>query len=99
MNRNKMPASLLIGILLCSTIAGCIGTNDEETENLGELVVAFEIKADYDNIDENPQILADYLSEKLNYDVSLYSVDSCLLYTSDACRRRLRCRSRWSPYH
>ena len=23
----------------------------------------------------------------------------CLLYTSDACRRRLRCRSRWSPYH
>ena len=76
MNRNKMPASLLIGILLCSTIAGCIGTNDEETENLGELVVAFEIKADYENIDENPQILADYLSEKLNYDVSLYSVDS-----------------------
>ena len=72
MNRNKMPASLLIGILLCSTIAGCIGTNDEEAENLGELVVAFEIKADYENIDENPQILADYLSEKLNYDVSLY---------------------------
>ena len=24
---------------------------------------------------------------------------SCLLYTSDAGRRRLRCRSRWSPYH
>ena len=23
----------------------------------------------------------------------------CLLYTSDRCRRRLRCRSRWSPYH
>ena len=23
----------------------------------------------------------------------------CLLYTSDGCRRRLRCRSRWSPYH
>tara|TARA_B100001123_G_scaffold48436_2_gene49182 strand:- start:1119 stop:3200 length:2082 start_codon:yes stop_codon:yes gene_type:complete len=67
---------LLIGILLCSTIAGCIGTEDQETEPLGELVVAFEIKADYENIDENPQILADYLSEKLNYDVSLYSVDS-----------------------
>ena len=26
-------------------------------------------------------------------------VKPCLLYTSDACRRRLRCRSRWSPYH
>ena len=73
---NKTNTSLLIGILLCSTIAGCIGTEDEETEPLGELVVAFEIKADYENIDENPQILADYLSEKLNYDVSLYSVDS-----------------------
>ena len=23
----------------------------------------------------------------------------CLLYTSDACRRIRRCRSRWSPYH
>ena len=26
-------------------------------------------------------------------------VKSCLLYTSDACRRIERCRSRWSPYH
>ena len=24
---------------------------------------------------------------------------SCLLYTSDACRRYSLCRSRWSPYH
>ena len=24
---------------------------------------------------------------------------SCLLYTSDRCRRIERCRSRWSPYH
>ena len=24
---------------------------------------------------------------------------TCLLYTSGRCRRRLRCRSRWSPYH
>ena len=27
------------------------------------------------------------------------SLKICLLYTSDGCRRRLRCRSRWSPYH
>ena len=27
------------------------------------------------------------------------SFQYCLLYTSDAGRRRLRCRSRWSPYH
>ena len=73
---NKTHASLLIGILLCSTISGCIGSEEEENEPLTELVIAFEIKADYENIDENPQSLADYLSEKLNYDVSLYSVDS-----------------------
>ena len=76
MNGNKTLASLLIGILLCSTIVGCIGSDDGENEPLTELVIAFEIKADYENIDENPQIFADYLSQKLNYDVSLYSVDS-----------------------
>ena len=27
------------------------------------------------------------------------NVVSCLLYTSDRCRRIERCRSRWSPYH
>ena len=73
---NKTHASLLIAILLCSTIAGCIGSEDKENEPLTELVIAFEVKSDYENIDENPQSLADYLSEKLNYDVSLYSVDS-----------------------
>ena len=26
-------------------------------------------------------------------------VETCLLYTSDACRRYSLCRSRWSPYH
>ena len=26
-------------------------------------------------------------------------VYTCLLYTSDACRRYSLCRSRWSPYH
>ena len=30
---------------------------------------------------------------------SIREFNICLLYTSDACRRRLRCRSRWSPYH
>ena len=26
-------------------------------------------------------------------------IHTCLLYTSDGCRRIERCRSRWSPYH
>ena len=67
---------IVVALLLSAAFAGCLGDSSEETENLEELVIAYEIKSDYDNIDENPQILADYLSEKLNYDVSLYSVDS-----------------------
>ncbi len=76
MNENKTVATLLIGIMLCSILAGCSGTDDDVIDPEGELVIAFEVKADYENIDENPQSLADYLATELNYEVSLYSVDS-----------------------
>jgi len=56
-------------------VSGCIG-NDSDDDSLGTLVIAFEIKDNLDNIDSNPQLFAEYLSEKLNYDVSLLSVDS-----------------------
>jgi ABC-type phosphate/phosphonate transport system substrate-binding protein len=56
-------------------VSGCIG-NDSDDDSLGTLVIAFEIKDNLDNIDSNPQLFAEYLSEKLNYDVSLFSVDS-----------------------
>ena len=70
------PLSILMTLLMISCVfSGCLG-NDEDDGTLGELVIAFEIQSDYDNIDENPQLLADYLSEKMNYDVRLYSVDS-----------------------
>ncbi|MBS72060.1 MAG: hypothetical protein CMO20_03780, partial [Thermoplasmata archaeon] len=74
--RKKITGAILILLMVTTFLSGCIGTDDEEIESLEQLVVAYEIKADYENIEENPQILADYLSEKLNYDVSLYSVDS-----------------------
>ena len=56
-------------------LSGCIG-NDSEDDSLGTLVIAYEIKDNLDNLDSNPQLFAEYLSEKLNYDVSLFSVDS-----------------------
>tara|TARA_X000000368_G_scaffold415096_1_gene406226 strand:+ start:2178 stop:4229 length:2052 start_codon:yes stop_codon:yes gene_type:complete len=56
-------------------VSGCIG-NESEEGSLGTLVIAYEIKDNLDNIDSNPQLFAEYLSEKLNYDVSLFSVDS-----------------------
>ena len=56
-------------------VSGCIG-NESEEGSLGTLVIAYEIKDNLDNIDSNPLLFAEYLSEKLNYDVSLFSVDS-----------------------
>ena len=62
-------------ILMMSYLSGCIG-NDSKDDSLGTLVIAYEIKDNLDDLDSNPQLFAEYLSEKLNYDVSLFSVDS-----------------------
>ena len=75
MNNKKLVSSLITMLFVTTALAGCVDNNEEE-ETLGSLVIAYEIQSDYENIDENPQQLADYFSEKLNYDVSLYSVDS-----------------------
>ncbi len=56
-------------------VSGCI-SNDSDEGSLGTLVIAYEIKDNLDDIDSNPQVFAEYLSEKLNYDISLFSVDS-----------------------
>ena len=76
MNNKKMMTYLISMLFLTTALAGCLDNNDEKGGKLGSLIIAYEIQSDYDNIDENPQQLADYLTEKLNYDVSLYSVDS-----------------------
>ena len=50
--------------------------NETVSPTVDQIRIAFEVKADYENIDENPQLLADYLEEVLGVDVELYSVDS-----------------------
>ena len=70
----KKPILLALLIVLGS-IAGCLG-NDEEKTELETLTVAFEVKDDYTNVDENPQKFADYLAEELNMNVELYPIDS-----------------------
>ena len=50
-------------------------TTDTVTEQ-PKLKIAYSVQDDYENIDENPQRLADYLSAKLTMDVSLYPIDS-----------------------
>ena len=72
-DKTKKPVLLALLILLAS-VAGCIGT-DDETE-LETLTIAFEIKDDYTNVDENPQQFADYLGDALDMNVELYPIDS-----------------------
>ncbi|MGB1703707.1 MAG: PhnD/SsuA/transferrin family substrate-binding protein [Candidatus Thalassarchaeaceae archaeon] len=75
MFEEKKIAGVMMVLLISASLAGCAG-NDEDTGPIDTLVIAYEVRDDYENIDENPQSFADYLSEVLNYDVSLYSVDS-----------------------
>ena len=67
--------TLIIGT---TALAGCLENENASSNdsNLDSLVVAFSIKDDYTNVDENPQRFADYLGQALNMDVSLYPVDS-----------------------
>lgn len=75
MSNSKIITITISLILMMTYLSGCIG-NDSEDDSLGTLVIAYEIKDNLDNLDSNPQLFAEYLSEKLNYDVSLFSVDS-----------------------
>ena len=60
-----------------NTTADDTSTNNTDTVvELPKLKIAYTVQDDYDNIDENPQHLADYLGAKLTMDVSLYPIDS-----------------------
>ncbi len=74
MNVKKTLTSLIVVLIFSSTMAGCAGNDDEE--QLETLVIAYQVMDDYEDPNENPQLLADYLADELNYDVSLYNVDS-----------------------
>tara|TARA_B100000902_G_C27313105_1_gene919613 strand:- start:1758 stop:3863 length:2106 start_codon:yes stop_codon:yes gene_type:complete len=80
---NKKRAISLAILMVVGMSAGCLSsdtvssTDDGLAENpVDSLVIAFEVKDTYTNIDDNPQRLADYLAEKLDAPVTLYPVDS-----------------------
>ena len=72
MTRNKLIASTLIGIILFSTLAGCLESEEDEKV----IKIAFKTQDDYENPAVNPQILADYIADKSGYKVELYPIDS-----------------------
>ena len=83
MEHRTLIASTLIGIILFSTLAGCL--DSEEDENV--IIIAFKTQDDYDNPEANPQLLADYLAEKSGYTFELYPIGLSLIHISEPTRR------------
>ena len=70
----------LILLIAMSSLAGCLGSvlppDMDDSESRDSLIIAYEVKDDYENPDENPQVLSDFLSAKLDMDVTLYPIIS-----------------------
>jgi ABC-type phosphate/phosphonate transport system substrate-binding protein len=79
MNRNQ-TSLFLVTLLMAACIPGCLFATEtqypgcEDDDNC--LKIAFEVKEEYRNTDENPQKLADRLGELMGQDVEIYPVAS-----------------------
>lgn len=77
---SKFSKALLVMIFfITATMPGCLSSDDAVTFKKCDdpdncLTIAFEAKEEYKNTDENPQKLADRLSELLDMDVEIYPV-------------------------
>ena len=69
---NKIACSTMVLVMLMAGLSGCIGSEDSEET----LRIAFSVKDDYASFDENPQKLADYLSDATGLNVELYPITS-----------------------
>ena len=65
---NKIACSTMVLVMLVAGLSGCIGSDDSEET----LRIAFSVKDDYASFDENPQKLADYLSDATGLNIELY---------------------------
>ena len=79
MNRN-LTATMLITLLLAACVPGCLFSPGVDYTTCSDddncLKIAFEVKEEYQNIDENPQKLADRLGELMGQEVEIYPVNS-----------------------
>ena len=72
----KTNVIALASLFVLTAFTGCLGSDTDEEITIEKLIVAYEVKEDYENPDENPQILADYLANKLDMEVELYPISS-----------------------
>ena len=71
----KTNVFVLAMLFAFTGFTGCLGGDDEVTEK-EKFIIAYEVKEDYENPDENPQVMADYLAKELDMDVELYPITS-----------------------
>jgi len=72
----KTRVIALAMVFVITGFTGCLDTDEKEETSKEKLIIAYEIKEDYENPDENPQIMADYLANELNMDVEIYPITS-----------------------
>ena len=63
-------------LFVMTAFTGCLSSDDEEETQKEKFIIAYEVKEDYENPDENPQVMADYLAAELDMDVELYPITS-----------------------
>ena len=69
---SRLTVFLLVLVMCSGGLSGCLGGGtDDDT-----IRIAFSVKDDYASFDENPQKLADYLSEATGLNVELYPITS-----------------------
>ena len=73
----KTSVFALAMLFVFTSFTGCLGGDDDDDDTTStsyseDLIIAYEVKDDYENPDENPQIMADYLTNELEMNVKLY---------------------------
>ena len=63
-------------LFVMTAFTGCLSSDDDEETQKEKFIIAYEVKEDYENPDENPQVMADYLAAELDMDVELYPITS-----------------------
>ena len=72
----KTSVIALAMMFVLTGFTGCLDSEEEEETPKEKFIIAYEVKDDYENPDENPQIMADYLANVLDMDVELYPITS-----------------------
>lgn len=70
----KLTTIIAALLMIMTSLTGCISSDAEE--EVDTIKLAFSIQDDYENVDQNPQIFADYLSEELGMNVEIYPITS-----------------------